>query len=433
MTKICAVITSPADVHEAKNLGAEAFEFRFDLFSEIPDDWSFLSRPELTIATFHREETEERCRKALAAGVDYVDLDISSELCGRFPGKTICSCHDYTKTPDEGTILSLHARLSDFGIPKLAFQVNTAVDLLTLAAAETKLKASGKPFILIGMGSLGTITRIRFSSMVSYCCLSDEKKTAEGQLTIAAAKRLGSEPAVAGLIGKSLAQSRSPAIQNAAFASVQMQGIYLLFPLQEKELPLVPELMKRYRLLGLNVTIPYKETIIPYLSSLSGDAEAVRAVNTVTADLRGENTDWVGIRETLSTIEVVKKHVLVLGAGGAARAAIYCLKKLGAQITVVNRTYEKAQKLAEEFGSIALRINEVSGRYDIAVNASPVCPLTSVPADYVFDMTYPSSGISSTAVTGKTMLIYQGAASFACWTGKRPSVEAMEAAYEEAT
>ena len=431
MTKICAVITSPDDIPEARTQGAEAFEFRFDLFRGIPDDWSFLSNTELTIATFHSAETEERCRKALDAGADYLDLDISSKLCGMFPGKTICSYHDFSGTPDKDTILSLYQKLSQNGIPKLAFKVHTAEDLLNLAYAERTIKSAGTPFILIGMGELGMVSRIRFSSLVTYCCISEEKKTADGQLTVTAMRKLGLEPAITGLIGKPIAHSRSPAIQNSAFSSAGINGLYLLIPLEEEELPLVPELIRMYQILGLNVTIPYKEKIIPYLSSLSREASEIHAVNTITSDLHGENTDWIGIEETLATYQVARKNVLVIGAGGAARAVLFSLKKAGAHIAIINRTYEKAQKLADEFGAVAIRVEDVYERYDVAVNASPVCPLKDIPADTVFDMNYPNSGIPS-AITGKTMLVYQGAESFFIWTGKRPSIEAMDSAYEEA-
>ncbi|MCZ0861600.1 type I 3-dehydroquinate dehydratase, partial [Methanocorpusculum sp. MG] len=207
MTRICAVIAAdtPASVEamtaEALAAGAEAFEVRLDAFAEIPDDLSFLPTEKPVIVTLRSEEDENRREifaKALACGAAYVDIESDSVLRNIFPKtRVICSYHDFAKTPAAWEILHLFRDLSTSGIPKAAFMVRGPADLLEIWKAAVVLKQSDEPFILIGMGAAGEITRIRaadIGSMVSYCAVRPELTSAPGQITVAAAAGLGTAP-----------------------------------------------------------------------------------------------------------------------------------------------------------------------------------------------------------------------------------------------
>ena len=449
MTEICAVISDASAVDTARSLGCTAFEFRLDMFAEPKTALPLLSCPELTIVTIRSEEDESRRElfaEALAAGADFVDIESDSKLLGTFPGRTVCSYHDFEKTPDAEEIIALFRELSSFGIPKAAFMVQGPKDLLAIANAAEEIRRWNTPFILIGMGDAGKITRVRadmLGSLVSYCAVSKESGSAPGQLTVAEAAALKENAKVCGVIGYPLTKTFSPAIHNAAFTAAGICGTYVKIPTPEDEVSLIPEMMKAYRMEGLNVTIPHKQAVLSFLSSLSPAAEKIGAVNTITKNLEGDNTDWIGIAETLDRFSPNGKNVLLLGAGGAAFAAAYYFAERGAHLTIANRTAEKAEALAARFGGRAVPVTELKPEYDIVLNASPVCP--AEPSAFikagcaVMDMVYPNSpfldaarSLGAETFSGETMLIHQGAAAFAKWHGVDADISAMQKAFSEA-
>ena len=449
MTHICAVITNTEDIERARSLGCTAFEFRLDMFEEPVTDLSFVSQPELTIVTIRSTEDEARQEmfvRALAAGADFVDIESDSALRGAFPGKTVCSYHDFEKTPDAAEIVALFDDLEETGIPKAAFMVRGPKDLLAIADAAAELRSRGRPFIIIGMGDAGKVTRIRadmLGSLVSYCAVSEKSGSAPGQLTVAEAAGLGSDAKLCGVIGFPLTRTFSPAIHTAAFSAAGIRGAYVKIPTPEDEVSLIPEMMRVYDFEGLNVTIPHKQAIMSFLHGLTPAAEKISAVNTITRDLTGDNTDWLGVAATLDRFDPAGKKVLLLGAGGAAFAAAFYFKERGAKLTVSNRTEEKAKDLAARFGGEAVALSGLCPEYDIVLNATPVCPADPAsfirPGCVVMDMVYPDSpllsaarGLGAEVFSGETMLIHQGAAAFACWHGIEPDIPEMEAAFQEA-
>ncbi len=449
MTEICAVITRIEDIEPARSQGCTAFEFRLDMMENPDSSLSFLSCSELTIVTFRSTEDagrRELFEKAIAAGADFVDIESDSVLRGVFPGRTVCSYHDFEKTPTAKEIVSLFWDLSKSGIPKAAFMVHGPKDLLEISAAAAEIKSWGRPFILIGMGDAGRITRIRadlLGSLVSYCAVSKETGSAPGQLTVTEAASLGTDAKVCGVIGFPLTKTFSPAIHNAAFSAAGICGTYVKIPTPKEEVSLIPEMMQTYAVTGLNVTIPHKQTILPYLKSVSSAAEKIGAVNTITRNLEGDNTDWIGIAETLDRFSPKGKPVLLLGAGGAASAAAYYFSLRGAHLTVANRTAEKAAALAKRFGGRSVSLEELRPEYDIIINASPVCPTEAArfvkEGSVVMDMVYPDSPLLEDArilgaetFSGETMLIHQGAAAFEKWHGIPPDILTMENAFREA-
>ena len=169
-------------------------------------------------------------------------------------------------------------------------------------------------------------------------------------------------PAIYGIIGNPVAHSLSPVMQNAAFNALEVNAVYKLFPLvDQEELKLFMEDLKEEDnpIFGLNVTVPYKQDVLPYLDSLDPLAQKIGAVNTLVIDhqrkIRGFNTDGPGFLSHLTELnfDLKDKRVAILGAGGTARAiiSVLCLLPDGPErISLYNRTRMNAESLVEEIG-----------------------------------------------------------------------------------
>lgn len=182
----------------------------------------------------------------------------------------------------------------------------------------------------------------------------------------------GGKAGLCAIAGYPCSHSKSPALWNSLFARYGLPYLYTSF-----EWPDIGELIQAVRDLGvrgLSVTIPFKETVIPHLDGVDPDARAIGAVNTVVqcgGVLRGSNTDWLGIRAPLE--DRAGARAVVLGAGGAAAAAVYALCSLGMEVTILNRTPEKAGVLAERSGCRAAPLSTFRDlRPEVVVNATPV-------------------------------------------------------------
>ena len=235
-------------------------------------------------------------------------------------------------------------------------------------------------------------------------------------------------------------------MQNAAIKKAGINAVYLRF--DSPTLENVCDVIREYEIRGMNVTIPYKQDIFRLLDKASDTCFQVGAVNTVINDngvLKGENTDVEGIRFAFRSkgIGPKGKKVLILGAGGAARAAAYTFTQSGSEISIAGRTSGKACDVSRMFGT---GIHEGSVKdYNIIVNCTPVGLVDGeYPADLsdmhsgqvVFDMVYgretPIIAMANkkgcTLVDGADMLVGQGAESFRLWFGKEPDTETMRGA-----
>lgn len=261
-----------------------------------------------------------------------------------------------------------------------------------------------------------------------------------------------------GLIGYPLAHSLSPAIHTAALRACGLQGAYVPFAISPHDTQGLKNLLSRLRsgsLHGLNVTIPYKQTIIEYLDELTPTARAIGAVNTVflrQGSLIGDNTDAAGFLSDLKRFlaedqssAAGRRSALVLGAGGSARAVTYALLNDGWQITLAARRLEQAQTLAASFPTQQVEIttftNLPRSTFDLIVNATPLGMFPSVetsplPEDFslsqgtiVYDLVYnpretrlvrEAKAQGCCAITGLGMLVEQAALAFERWTGYVP-------------
>lgn len=263
-----------------------------------------------------------------------------------------------------------------------------------------------------------------------------------------------------GVIGWPVSHSLSPAMHNAAFRALGLSDwSYELLPIPPDIIRQgLRELREEGGFIGINVTVPLKQAVMPYVRP-DERAKAVGAVNTIVfRDLSATNTDVPGFIGDLKAhdIRLAGQRVLLLGAGGAARAAVYGLAAEGAQIAIVNRTPEKAQSLISSLGVNAEVVTfEQASEWDAALivnctsvgmhpnsDASPWDESIPFPKGVtVYDMVYrpqvtrlmqQAESNGGRAIGGSGMLVRQGAAAFELWTGHPAPVEVMAAALQEA-
>jgi shikimate dehydrogenase len=260
----------------------------------------------------------------------------------------------------------------------------------------------------------------------------------------------------AGVIGWPLEETLSPAIHNAAFRALHIDCAYYLWQVPPERLVEAVGGLRALSAVGANVTIPHKETVMEHLDVVSGDASEVGAVNTIQRvgdRLIGHNTDVDGFREFVAGdagIDLAGKKVVVLGAGGAARAVVRASGDLkAAQVTVVARDIERAERLVSLASDVAVEgwdgASAAAMGADVIVNATPVGakgddPLPDHrwrPEQVALDLLYlppitpfmeRARAAGAESWGGLGMLVRQAAASFRIWTGQDPPLGAMSAA-----
>ncbi|HLE74730.1 MAG TPA: shikimate dehydrogenase [Candidatus Bathyarchaeia archaeon] len=269
---------------------------------------------------------------------------------------------------------------------------------------------------------------------------------------------------VCGVIGDPIEHTLSPAMHNAAFNHLKLDFVFLAFRVKAAELEDAMRGMRGLGIHGLNVTMPHKTAVIKYLDEVDSTVKFLGSVNTILNDdgrLLGFNTDGVGALRALrdNGVNLNGKKLLLLGAGGAAKAVAYALAKEVGELCVLNRATEKAKELAEAlsraFGrkvvgdalsSSALQrnlrdadvlINATSVGMHPNINQSLVAPQWLKPDLTVMDIVYnpletklvkDAKAVGAQVVSGVEMLLYQGAASFEIWTGLSAPIEVMRKA-----
>ena len=254
--------------------------------------------------------------------------------------------------------------------------------------------------------------------------------------------------ALYGIMGKPVSHSLSPAMHNAAFAALVLNNVYLPFAVDDAGAAL--DAFRVLGVRGVSVTIPYKESVIPHLDSIDSVAEKIGAVNTLLIQdghVHGCNTDWIGANRALSEkLELKGRTVLLLGAGGSARAIGFGLLEAGAAVVLASRTPERGKALAALLGCPWLPLAEAGTvSADALVNAtsvgmepesarSPVDQEVVSRIPVVMDIVYSpletkllrmAAQAGCTTVDGLAMLLYQGVAQFEMWTGREAPVSVM--------
>jgi pentafunctional AROM polypeptide len=418
---------------------------------------------------------------ALRFGVEYIDVEISAserlitELAARKGcSQIIASWHDWSGKMkwNEDVVRSKYALASRLGdIVKIVGKADTLQDNFALHdfVAKANLQRGAKPIIAINMGVEGQMSRILNATLSPVTHPLLPSKAAPGQLSFAQIQKalnlLGQLPAKRYfLFGNPIAHSMSPTLHNSGFEVLGLSHTYELL-----ETTNVGEELKAALTApdfgGASVTIPFKLDVIPLLDKLSPAAEAIGAVNTITPVIEGgnrilcgDNTDWLGIRESIRSRAPsigAPAAALVIGAGGTARAAIFALQSLGAQrIYLFNRTASKAQALVEAFPNAPVKLIETLDAWP-AAGPAPTVIVSTVPASatttnstssgavllplalfdasangVVVDMAYkpaetPLLMLAKSAapkwarVMGVEVLLEQGYIQFETWTGRR--------------
>jgi len=259
-------------------------------------------------------------------------------------------------------------------------------------------------------------------------------------------------------------------MHNAAFAALGLEWCYVPLPVATDPRTRIGEAVLGIRALGLrgtNVTVPHKQAVMPHLDRLTPAAQAIGAVNTIVVQpdgsLLGDNTDAPGFVADLRDhgVEAQGKRVLVLGAGGSARAVVYGLATAGAtSITIANRTLDRATELAATLqmsvGDCPLRacslpddLASIAEQSDLVVNCTSLGMTPNIeglpwqddlpfqPGQAVYDLVYnprktrllaQAERDGATAIGGVGMLVWQGAIAFERWTGITPPVDVMRQA-----
>ncbi len=306
------------------------------------------------------------------------------------------------------------------------------------------------------MGEQGIISRVlgvRAGSIFTFGAASRGEETAPGQATASELRdtyRIESVDAatqVYGVAGDPVEHSLSPVMMNAAFRREAVNAVYLA--LHAKSLKDLLACVQNIPIRGLSITMPYKQEIVEELENSDPLTRQIGACNTVVRSLDGKlygfNTDVAGVLAPLEQrLHLAGARVLLLGAGGVARAAAFGLKAKGAEVFITNRTPEKAQTLARQVKVKYLKRAEiVKQSFDVIINATPVgmgnhkqSPLEEkeLNTKYVFDLVYVpaetrlltmarAKGIQ--VIPGLEMFVQQGARQFEIWTGKPAPIAEM--------
>jgi len=404
--------------------------------------------------------------KAAEAGFQIVDIELESieklpkatmEHLRNAGAAVIISHHDFHATKDlDGVYKRIEPFSPDF--MKVVPTAKSLSDNLTLMRFLERMEDhSNSSIVGICMGEPGIISRVlglRAGSLFTFAAAHVGEETAPGQIaarTLIETYRIEQVDAatkVYGVAGNPIRSSLSPLMMNTAFRRETVNAVYLA--LQTSKADDLFKLAKEIPIQGFSVTMPLKEDIIPLLERTDPLSTKIGAVNTVLRAQDGKfygfNTDVAGIVGPLERrLSLKGAKVLVLGAGGAARAAVFGCRDKGAEVWILNRTPETAQKLARQAGAKTIKRDAVAKTgFDVIINATPIGMTgqkaaqllgpEDLTARIVFDLVYNpietpllkmarQKGL--TAISGVEMFVQQGARQFEIWTGKPAPEEEM--------
>jgi 3-dehydroquinate dehydratase/shikimate dehydrogenase len=486
--KLCVAIQAgtPAELlerAEAALRDAKFLEFRLDSLAKpaaaLPKLKEFLAahREVIAIATCRREafgghfvgslsSELEVLLKAAEAGCRIADLEVESAQDAKpaqfehFRARLreagaalLVSFHDFSRTKG----LEQTARRIEAFAPEFVKVVSTARTLADNLAVLRLIEDHSLSAHVVGiaMGEEGLVSRVlgpRAGAAFTFASSSDGSETAPGQVTartlrdLYRVEHLDQATRIFGVAGNPIAHSLSPLMHNTAFRRENVNAV--LLPLKVRALDDLLTLARELPLSGVAITMPLKQEVLAYLANMDPLTTRIGACNTLRIGADGKivgfNTDVAGVVRPLEKRLPLKgARIAVLGAGGAARAAVFGLVDQGAEVFIVNRTHEHAVALARESKAKALQHEQFAkGRFDVLINSTPCgmagsrqpLPIAAneLNAALVFDLVYnpletpllklaKERGIP--VVSGMEMFVQQGARQFEIWTGK-PAPEA---------
>ena len=466
--------------------GAKLVELRVDWIDRTPDLATLITnRPTPVIVTVRRKEdrgrwcgTEEQrqtiLRQAIVAGVEYVDLELDIAKSIRRYGSTkrIISYHNFDETPVD--LEAIHQQLAklDPDIIKIVTMANAPGDMTRMLQL---VQQSSIPTAGFCMGELGMPSRVlcgKFGSPLTYATFSRDRELAPGQIPFDDMRDLyhyddiNAETRILGVVGDPIAQSLSPLIHNTALRAAGINAVYVPFRIPQGTLAQSLTDLDPLGVQGFSVTIPHKEAAVAFAQRSNSDVLAIGASNTLVRNMIGgweaSNTDYEAILESvtlglgsedLDPSILIGRKVVILGAGGAARAAAMAMTRNGAIVTITSRTHKRATALADEM-SCQHCSWENRGSLDpnILINCTPVGMHPNLddspyPANWlnpgmlVFDTVYnPERTLllkyakqrDCRVVTGIEMFVRQAARQFEKFTGQAASLEQMRETLRQA-
>lgn len=484
LPKLCVAVTGTdgtelAEKAESLVRDNALLEFRLDYLKDpgagIPKLKKFLEiHPQVTaIATCRRAVNGGKFRgsvsaqlgilvKAAASGCQLIDIELETAESLkasdfeklRSKALLILSHHDFKQTR---RLQEIFGRMREH--PADLFKIVTTATSLYDNVVMTKfLQEHSDRFQMIGlcMGEQGIISRVlglRAGSVFTFAAAGPGEETAPGQISARELRdtyrieQVDAATRVYGVAGDPVSHSLSPVMLNTAFRRENVNAVYVA--LHAKDTEDLLKCVQHIPIYGLSVTMPYKAEIVEYLDNSDPLTQKVGACNTVvrSADskLYGFNTDVAGIVGPLEQkLTLSGAKVLVVGAGGAARAAVFGLKARGAEVYILNRSAAPAQKLARQAGVKTIKRADLKKlHFDVIVNATPVgmgnpkqSPLEQkeIKARYLFDLVYTpmetrlmklAEAEGANVIGGLEMFVHQGARQFEIWTGKPAPVEEM--------
>lgn len=433
MMIICAAIGSS---DELKNIGnADMAEIRLDVFDDIPEGIG----KTIVLKVDTKEQLEKYSQRSINGFVDIGEMKKPDDM----KNKVISSYHDMEKTPSTEKIAEILNGF-DCDIAKGAFMINNVEDLVKIYDASKLIE---KRHVLLGMGNLGQITRLRPDILKNeFTFAHTGTPTADGQMSVENLVKLKNNCMITGLIGHPVGHSLSKAMHTQAMKDEGIEGIYLNMDITS--IDGIGDVIRNYDIRGLNVTMPYKKDIMTQLDSVDSVASEIGAVNTVINDngkLTGTNTDVSGVEFAFerTNVDPNGKKIAIMGSGGSARACAYLFSKKNADISIAGRNSETVKDICDSFGCSSVTDSDPS-KYDIIVNCTPIGMYTDAkyPLDIekiserqvVFDVTYgiktPLGNMADERncrkIFGLDMLIGQGMKSFELWTGVAPDYDSIK-------
>ena len=500
-----------ADSAKAAEHGADLVEFRIDQFTDDPGAVTELvqrsalpciitCRPTWEGGAYDGDE-QTRISVIEHAGLGprkpaYIDVELKAyESSANLRQKVglVVDHPDRQRQTDTGLILSSHdfkTRPSDLlrrvkamanapacRVVKVVWQARSLRD--NLEAFEL-IGAQVKPTIALCMGEAGLASRVlakKFGALLTFAALNEQSGTAPGQPTVDEIKGLyrwdaiDSETRVFGVIGYPVGHSMSPPVHNAGFDAANVNAVYLPMPIPPEYEHFKATVsswlaMESLHFGGASVTIPHKANLLRFVRESNGEieplAERIGAANTLQVRPDGSlyacNTDYAAALDAVCdglSIEragFAGKRVAVIGAGGAARAVVAGFAAYGADVTVFNRTIEKAKALAEQFDASAAPMDELAGsEADVYINCTPIGMHPNVdaspmpnnshfgPGTVMFDTIYnpvqtkllrDAASAGCVTIPGTEMFVRQGAAQFELWTSKPAPLDVFRRALE---
>jgi 3-dehydroquinate dehydratase/shikimate dehydrogenase len=462
-------VTAALQQIQAISSHVDGFEFRFDDCHHWYEDEIAILRRAIHLPVIftlrkasqggHYQGTEaDRLKKINALCTlepDFLDLEYDvpaafiEQLHADFPSiKLICSYHHFTETPTDLHSILLRMQHPAYHVYKIATKANSTLDalrmLLFIQTVSQKHQIVG-----IAMGELGVVTRVAGSivgNVFTYAAISTENVTAPGQLTVTELneiyhiKKLNKETKIYALLGDPITVSVGHLLHNAAIRILKENAVYLKLQVSKADLSETVLLCRKLPVVGFSITMPLKEAVLSLVDELSVDASRMQAINSIivkSSRWLGFNTDGEGAMLALAEqMTLDKQTILLLGAGGAAKAIACAAQAAGASVMIVNRSLQKAETLAHSVNGQAYVLDQLpiiaNLCYSVFINTLPtdllnkplLASLCLKEGTYVMDIVYQpiqtpllkvATKAGCTIIPGYQMYVHQALLQLKCW------------------